>query len=130
MEIWSAVEDSVLVLGPPRSGKGLHIVINAILDAPGAVVTTATRPDNVAATITTRQEHGSVAVFVPQRLAEGLPAGLRWSPVRGCEDQLTAMIRATGLASPTGLSAGGVESGGFWEGNTRPALQAMLIATT
>src|SRR3546814_9129000 len=50
MEIWASVEDSVLVLGPPRSGKGLHIVINAILDAPGAVVTTATRPDNIAAT--------------------------------------------------------------------------------
>lgn len=49
----------------------------------------------------------TVAVFDPQHLAEGLPAGLRWSPVRGCEDPLTAIIRATGL------SAGGVESGGF-----------------
>src|SRR3546814_10046516 len=128
MEIWASVEDSVLVLGPPRSGKGLHIVINAILDAPGAVVTTATRPDNIAATITARQEHGPVAVFDPQRLAEGLPSGLRWSPVRGCEDPLTAMIRATGLASATGLSAGGVASGGFWEGKTRTALQALLPA--
>lgn len=33
--IWSSVEDSTLVLGPPRSGKGLHLVVNAILDAPG-----------------------------------------------------------------------------------------------
>ncbi|MBO0748255.1 MAG: type IV secretory system conjugative DNA transfer family protein, partial [Acidimicrobiaceae bacterium] len=47
---------------------------------------------------------------------------------RGCEDPLTAMIRATGLASATGLSAGGVESGGFWEGKTRTALQALLHA--
>ena len=38
------------MLGPPRSGKGLHLVINAILDAPGAVITTATRPDNIAVT--------------------------------------------------------------------------------
>lgn len=38
------------------------------------------------------------------------------------------MIRATGLASATGLSAGGVESGGFWEGKTRTALQALLHA--
>ncbi len=120
--VWASVEDSVLLLGPPRSGKGLHIVINAILDAPGAVITTATRPDNIAATLTSRQRRGPVAVFDPQRLAEGLPAGLRWSPVRGCEDPLTAMIRATGL------STGGVESGGFWEGKTRTALQALLHA--
>ena len=67
-------------------------------------------------------------VFDPQRLAEGLPAGMRWSPVRGCEDPLTAMIRANGLAAATGLSAGGVESGGFWEGKTRTALQSLLHA--
>lgn len=126
--VWASVEDSMLLLGPPRSGKGLHIVIPAILDAPGAVMTTATRPDNIAATITERRRRGPVAVFDPQRLAEGLPSGLRWSPVRGCEDPLTAMIRATGLASATGLSAGGVESGGFWEGKTRTALQALLHA--
>lgn len=126
--VWASVEDSILLLGPPRSGKGLHVVINAILDAPGAVITTATRPDNIAATLTARQERGPVAVFDPQQLAEGLPAGLRWSPVRGCQYPLTAMIRATGLASATGLSTGGVESGGFWEGKTRTALQALLHA--
>jgi type IV secretion system protein VirD4 len=131
-EIWASVEDSMLVIGPPRSGKGLHLVINAILDAPGAVVTTSTRPDNIAATIAARKGCGPVAVFDPQHLTAGLPAvdgcGVRWSPIRGCQHPLTAMIRASGLASSTGLSAGGTESGGFWEGRARSALQALLHA--
>jgi type IV secretory pathway TraG/TraD family ATPase VirD4 len=38
------------------------------------------------------------------------------------------MIRAAGLASTTGLSSGGVESGGFWEGKARSALQSLLHA--
>jgi type IV secretory pathway TraG/TraD family ATPase VirD4 len=131
-EIWASVEDSILVIGPPRSGKGLHLVINAILDAPGAVVTTSTRPDNIVATIRSRQERGPVAVFDPQHLTTGLQgideSGVRWSPIRGCEQPLTAMIRASGLASTTGLSSGGVESGGFWEGKARSALQSLLHA--
>lgn len=127
-QVWASVEDSILLIGPPRSGKGLHIVIPAILDAPGAVVTTSTRPDNLTATMRARVRIGPVAVFDPQHLAEGVPAGLRWSPIRGCEDPLTAMIRATGLAAATELSAGGVEGGGFWEGKTRIALQALLHA--
>lgn len=129
VNVWASVEDSILLIGPPRSGKGLHVVINAILDAPGAVVTTSTRPDNLTATLKARSAEGRpLAVFDPQHLAEGVPAGLRWSPIRGCEDPLTAMIRATGLAAGTGLSAGGVEGGNFWEGKTRTALQALLHA--
>ena len=127
-DVWASVEDSILLIGPPRSGKGLHIVIPSILDAPGAVVVTSTRPDNLTASLRARQRIGPTAVFDPQHLAEGIPAGLRWSPIRGCEDPLTAMIRATGLASATGLSSGGVEGGGFWEGKTRSALQALLHA--
>jgi type IV secretion system protein VirD4 len=127
-QVWASVEDSMLLIGPPRSGKGLHIVINAILDAPGSVVTTSTRPDNLTVTLAARQQHGPVAVFDPQRLAPGLEVGLRWSPVRGCEDPLTAMIRAAGLAAGTGLGSGGVDSGGFWEGKTAAAIQALLHA--
>ncbi|MGC5171216.1 type IV secretory system conjugative DNA transfer family protein [Microbacterium sp. DT81.1] len=127
-KVWTSVEDSILVIGPPRSGKGAHIVINAILDAPGAVVTTSTRPDNLTTTIRSRMRRGPVAVFDPQHLAPGVPAGLRWSPVRGCELPLTAMIRAAGLAAGTGLSSVGVDNGGFWEGKTRTALQSLLHA--
>lgn len=127
-DVWASVEDSILVIGPPRSGKSLQVLVNAIIDAPGSVIATSTRPDNLTATLRARRRIGPVAIFDPQRLAEGLPAGLRWSPIRGCKSPQTAMIRAAGLAAGTGLSAGGVDSGGFWEGKTRAALQALLHA--
>ncbi len=127
-KVWVSVEDSILVLGPPRSGKGLHLVANLILDAPGPVVTTSTRPDNLTITLRARERLGPVAVFDPQHLAPGLAAGMRWSLVRGCADPLTAMIRAAGLAAATGMGGGGVENGGFWEGKTRAAIQALLHA--
>lgn len=125
-QVWATVEDSILLIGPPRSGKGLHVVINAILDAPGAVITTSTRPDNLTATLKARARKGKVAVFDPQQLAPGLPAGMRWSPVRGCQDPLTAMIRAKGLATATGF--GGVQDAGFWERKTTAAIQGLLHA--
>ncbi len=125
-QVWATIEDSILLIGPPRSGKGLHIVINAILDAPGAVITTSTRPDNLTATLTARQTRGPVAVFDPQQLAPGLAAGMRWSPVRGCQDPLTAMIRAKGLATATGFR--GVQDAGFWEGKTTATIQTLLHA--
>jgi type IV secretory pathway TraG/TraD family ATPase VirD4 len=126
-QVWASVEDSILLLGPPRSGKGLHIVVNAILDAPGAVVTTSTRPDNLTVTLRARQRgERPVAVFDPQGLAPGLSGGLRWSPVRGCEAPLTAMIRATGLASSTDFAS--VSGGDFWQGKTIAAIQTLLHA--
>jgi type IV secretion system protein VirD4 len=125
-QVWATVEDSMLLVGPPRSGKGLHVVVNSILDAAGPVLTTSTRPDNLTVTLKARQRKGPVAVFDPQHLAPGLQAGMRWSIVRGCADPLTAMIRSKGLATATGF--GGVSDGGFWEGKTTAATQCLLHA--
>jgi type IV secretory pathway TraG/TraD family ATPase VirD4 len=119
------VEDSIFVLGPPRSGKGLHAVIPAILDSPGAVITTATRADNLAVTITARSKDRPVAVFDPQGLAAGVPSALRWSPVRGCENPETAMVRAAALCADTGRD---VESASFWRQKTLAAVRCLLHA--
>ncbi|NED97138.1 type IV secretory system conjugative DNA transfer family protein [Phytoactinopolyspora alkaliphila] len=128
--VWTSCEDSIVLLGPTRSGKGLHVVIDMILDAPGAVVTTSTRPDNLTVTLNARSRVGPVAVFDPQKLAAGIDAGLRWSPVRGCENPQTAMIRAQGLASDTGLHTGsvGVENASYWQGQTEAVLRGLLHA--
>ncbi|WAX55139.1 TraM recognition domain-containing protein [Jatrophihabitans cynanchi] len=122
---WVSVEDSMVLLGPPRSGKGLHTVIDAILDAPGAVVTTSTRPDNLTATLQARQAAGPVAVFDPQHLARGVPSAVKWSPVRGCEDPQTAMIRARALCADP---AEGVEGAAFWAQQCYTAVRCLLHA--
>ena len=109
---YSSIEDSLVVLGPPRSGKGLHLAIPMILDAPGAVLTTSTRPDNLAVTLRHRSRTGSVAVFDPQGLAVGVPSATRWSPVRGCTDPHVAMVRAKALTAST---AAGTTDSTFWQ---------------
>lgn len=121
----ASIEDSVVVLGPPRSGKGLHLVIPLILDAPGAVVTTSTRPDNLAVTMRSRKATGPVAVFDPQGLAPGIRSSTRWSPIRGCRDPHVAMIRAKGLTSG---SADGTTDANFWQASAEQAVRCLLHA--
>lgn len=132
----ASVEDSVIVVGPPRSGKGLHLVISTILDAPGAVVTTSTRPDNLAATITARAAGADgrprpVLVFDPEGLAPGAsdlagPLGAaKWSPIRGCEDPGVAMARARALI---GGPAADVENASHWSDAAEDVMQGLLHA--
>ena len=124
-DCYASVEDSMVILGPPRSGKGYNLVIPFILDAPGAVVTTSTRPDNLAATMTARARRGSVAVFDPQGLARGVTGALRWSPIRGCESPQTAMLRANALCAGAGA---GITDGGFWIQQTNTVVRCLLQA--
>lgn len=123
---WSSVEDSTVLLGPPRSGKGLHTVIPMILDAPGPVITTATRPDNLTATLDARQAVGPVAVFDPQRLTPGVESTTRWSPIRGCEIPQVALVRARALCAEGDES--GVENGTFWAQQAFTAVRCLLHA--
>jgi type IV secretory pathway TraG/TraD family ATPase VirD4 len=115
----------MVILGPPRSGKGYNLVIPFILDAPGAVVTTSTRPDNLAATMTARAKRGPVAVFDPQGLARGVTGALRWSPIRGFESPQTAMLRANALCAGAGA---GITDGGFWIQQTNTVVRCLLQA--
>ena len=125
VECYACVEDSMVLLGPPRSGKGLHVVINAILDAPGAVITTSTRPENLTAALAARSKIGPVAVFDPQGLAPGLISATQWSPIRGCETPQVALIRAKALT--TGAARGTSDSN-FWQSSAEQAVRCLLHA--
>jgi type IV secretory pathway TraG/TraD family ATPase VirD4 len=128
VDCWASVEDSILLLGPPRSGKGRSVVIPTILDAPGAVLTTSTRPDNLAVTFSARARRGRVVVFDPQGLAHapGFFPTLRWSPIRGCERPQVAMARAETLVADASRS--GVENASFWRTQAVSAVRCLLHA--
>ena len=123
-DVWMSVEESVVVEGPPRSGKGMNVVVPMILEAPGAVITTSLFTDNLALTIRERAKHGQIAVFAPT-LGDAVPSAMRWSPIRGCEHPDTAQLRATALAAGTSK---GVENASFWQDKTIQALYPMLHA--
>lgn len=123
--LYGSVEDSYLYLGPPRSGKGVNLVIPQCLAAPGAVIVTATRPDTLRATIEQRRDLGPVAVFDPQDISSSRDR-LRWSPVRGCVDPLTAILRARALVSGAKLS--GLRDGEFWDAMAQAVVRCYLHA--
>ena len=96
----------MLVVGPPRSGKTSGLVIPNVLNAPGAVVSTSTKPDVFEFTMYRRWVLGNVFVFDPTGTIE-IPEGiypLRWSPVVGCNtfDAAVAMAHALGSAARPG----------------------------
>lgn len=107
--VWAPPEQAVLVLGPPRSGKTTSLVIPAVLAAPGAVVSTSTKPDVMLATASARMSNGPCYIYDPSGTVE-LPRGVmrvRWSPVTKCLEWDDAMAMAHHLVSarrPTGVA--------------------------
>ncbi len=126
--LYGAAEDSYLYLGPPRSGKGVHLIIPQTIEAPGPTLVTATRADTLHHTLRLREQRGPVAVFDPQALAGDAVPRLRWAPQRGCADPLTAIARARALAAGAQLNTGNVTDGAFWQQMTEAVLRCYLHA--
>ncbi|MGX5771762.1 type IV secretory system conjugative DNA transfer family protein [Microbacterium trichothecenolyticum] len=101
-DVFVSIEDSVVLEGPPRSGKGYRVLISAILDWSGPLITTSTTNDNLTATMRMRERRGDVHVFDPQGLT-GVRHPLRVSPLAGCEDPLVAMQRGNAIITGTAL---------------------------
>lgn len=103
-DVYVSIEDSVALEGPPRSGKGYRVLISAILDWAGPLVTTSTTNDNLTATMQMRGKRGEVFVFDPQDLS-GIRHTVRINPIAGCDDPLVAVQRATAIVTGTALGA-------------------------
>ncbi|WP_229659442.1 type IV secretory system conjugative DNA transfer family protein [Nesterenkonia alkaliphila] len=122
---WASLEESQVLLGPPRSGKGVNVLVGAIVDAPGPVITTSSRADNYSMTAPLRAKKGPVTLFDPQGLT-GKATTLKWSPITGCEKPQVANQRASSLIGAAGLAADGNNS--EWRAPAIDIMQALLHA--
>ncbi len=127
--LWARAEQSVLVLGPPRSGKTSGLVVPTVLSAPGAVVSTSTKPDELKITARARGRNGSCLLYDPSGTVER-PVGVepvRWSPVVGSRRWDDALLVARGLVGST-RPAGGRNDGDHWSERAQALLAPVLHA--
>lgn len=121
-------EHAVMVLGPPRSGKTSSIVIPAMLAAPGAAVSTATKRDVLEATWRSRSQIGQVWLFDPTGEQTQLPPEIRrlsWSPISAAHTWDGALLMARAMAACTSPGKGTTNESHWRERST--ALLAPLL---
>jgi type IV secretory pathway TraG/TraD family ATPase VirD4 len=126
---WSATEDSVGVVGPPRYGKSSGVVIPAIMSWNGPVVATSTRGDLLRFCGDWRRSlaavrGGDVWVYDPFASEPGAP-GMRWSPLAGCVDPSVCYRR---VAAMTAVAAHGISEGEHWRAGAAVILRAVFHA--
>lgn len=125
-KLYCSVEDVMMVIAPPRQGKDVHFCIPNIIDAMGPCIATTTRADMFAATVTQREKYGTVWVFDPNKMTNW-PDQMRWSPVNGCQDPITASNRAGAFVAGAGVGEG-VQNASYWTGIATAILRCYLHA--
>lgn len=78
--LYASLEDVLLAVMAPRTGKTTALTAPATIDAPGAVIATSNKPDLWATTATMRAAKGTVWVFDPQAITHD-PQTWWWNPL-------------------------------------------------
>jgi len=120
--LWEYV---MIALAGPRVGKTSALVIPAILEAPGAVVTTSNKRDVVDATRDPRSRVGATWIFDPQEIALEPPTWW-WNPLSYVIDDVRAFRLAEHFASSA--RADGAVQDAYFEPAGRDLLAGMLLA--
>ena len=125
-----AAEDShsVLLYGPPGSHKTVGVVIPAILEWDGPVVSTSVKPDVLRATLAERRARGRVWVYDPLGVTGERSA--RWTPLATCRTWSGALTTAYFLAQAADLGTGAATSAEhqYWTRAGVKFLAPMLLA--
>lgn len=124
--LWIAIEESVVLVAPPREGKTSQIILPGILDFQGTVLATSSKTDVLYNTAVLREEHGPVWVLDPTGLS-GWPHQLRWPLTAGCEHYQVARKRAETLVATT-KSEEGTTNGGYFNLNAKTLITCWLHA--
>ena len=127
--VWASCEDVKLTLGGPRFGKSVEEICR-IIDAPGAVIATSTRPDLFEKTHRLRRQRGPVFVFNPSGMG-GIATDVTFDPLTGCRDPKTAVDRAGDLIAGAGTTGDGSSAAGdreHWAGQARDTLAVLMHA--
>lgn len=127
--VWARPQQAVLVLGPPRSGKTLSIVIPNVLAANGAVVSTSIKPDVLDATAVARSRVGRCWLFDPSAEVDVAPGvePLHWSPVAACRRWDPAVVAARAMVGAARPATGMVEAS-HWTERAEAMLAPLLHA--
>lgn len=131
---WAGPERSTLVLGPSRSGKTSSLVIPNVLTAPGAVVSTSTKPDVLRATATARRLAGWPLLYDPSGSVVP-PHGVErvgWSPVASADRWEGALVMADAMVRAAGGGDGPSRSAGHehWVERSTALLAPLLHAAS
>jgi type IV secretory pathway TraG/TraD family ATPase VirD4 len=96
---WAGPERSALILGPSRSGKTSSVVIPNVLAAPGAVVSTSTKPDVLRSTAPARADAGWTLLFDPSGSMDAVDDVVRigWSPLNAAREWDGALSMADAM---------------------------------
>jgi type IV secretory pathway TraG/TraD family ATPase VirD4 len=123
VKVRSSAEDHTLTVAGPRAGK-TGLMMNHLLDAPGAVIATSTKTDILDITRTQRAKRGPVWVFDPDGLT-GDGSTITFDPLTGCTDPGLVMDRAADLLDGVGAKSDDAE---HWLNLARQALTALMHA--
>jgi type IV secretory pathway TraG/TraD family ATPase VirD4 len=124
--LFATVEESIVVISPPRSGKSSQVGIPMVLGFGGPAVITSTKKDLLQATWEHRSRLGPTWVIDVAGTTRW-PDLASWCLSDGCTDVKIAQDRAGAMIGAVG-GASAVENGGYWEANAKGLLSCWLAA--
>ncbi|WP_234355882.1 type IV secretory system conjugative DNA transfer family protein [Kitasatospora aureofaciens] len=124
--LWLTIEESLLLVAPPREGKTSQFILPAILSFQGTVLATSSKTDVLFSSAKLREVHGKVWTLDATGLS-GWPHQLAWPLTDGCEDFQTARRRAETLTAST-KSDEGTKNGGYFVMNAKMLITCWLHA--